>query len=404
MERLKTNALIINLGWEQKQLYETLNKFFDNIYVIFFEKEDFFNSSLEKNKKLLINYLNKDKAYEFSKKNKIKYIFSDQCDYALNLQSYLNSKLSLNGVKKYNGELSNDKSKLYNLCKQKRILVPKFWIINKNYNSKKVEGIILKQKKLISKPVDNRGSIGVNLIERKEFKSCLNYSLNNSFKKKIVIQQFVKGENIIVESFKDRVDLIGRKVMSKINPYLNSEIFFSKANNKNRLHKKIISKHKQIIKKTKFNNGFVSAEYIFENNKLWLIELTNRGGGVGISSYIRSSLIGYNGYIDLIADALRINIKKIYELRKIYSLYKFKFINLNYIVLKKKLTNIKYIKLKKIFEKNNSNFFYLWNLNKKNINKVKNAIQRNGLIIYAVNNKTQLKRKKIEIERKLNIY
>ena len=30
MERLKTNALIINLGWEQ-QLYETLKKFFDNI-------------------------------------------------------------------------------------------------------------------------------------------------------------------------------------------------------------------------------------------------------------------------------------------------------------------------------------------------------------------------------------
>lgn len=404
MERFKANILIINLGWEQQQLYETLNKFFDNIFVIFFEKKDFFNSSLKKNKKLLINYLNKNEAYKFAKKNEIKYIFSDQCDYALNLQSYLNSKLNLKGARHNNGELSNDKSKLYNLCKKKRILVPKFWTIKKNYNSKEVEKIILKQKKLISKPVDNRGSIGVNLIEKKEFKSCLNYSLNNSFKKKIIIQQFVKGENIIVESFKDRVDLIGRKVMSKINPYLNSEIFFSKVNYRNSLHKKIIFQHKQIIKKTKFINGFVSAEYIFKDNKLWLIELTNRGGGVGISSFIRSSLIGYNGYIDLLSDTLKINIKKINELRKIYSSYRFKYINLNYIVLKKKLTNIKYMKLKRIFEKDNSNFFYLWNLNKKNINKVKNSIQRNGLIIFGVNNKSQLKRKKIEINHYLNIY
>jgi hypothetical protein len=381
MERFRENILIINPDWEQQDLFNFCIRNFEHIHSIFFDKKNFHNTKYNFKSKILLNHLEKIKAYNFVKNKNIKLIFADQCDYSLYLQSYLINKLRINGPTLVNGELSYDKSKLYKVCRKKKILVPEFWIFKKIPKKYYFENILKNKNSLISKPVDNRGSIGVNILNSLNFKKSIGNSLNHSIQKKIIVQKYVCGKNIIIESTGATIELIGIKEMSQNQKYLNNDIIFFRPDSKKALHKKLILNHIKAVKKLGFDKGFVSAEYIVEKEKIWLIEITNRGGGVGISSKIKSKILGYNSYINLLKDFYK---KKtiIKELKKINKVRKAKLIYLKYILLNKCISKNNYKKIKKIFYQNkNFLFFKIWNFNNIHIKNIKDSTDRNGVII-----------------------
>jgi len=373
MERYSEDILVINPGWEQKELVNFAISNFYNVHALFFKKKHIKFKGFKSYK--VIDFKKRTKILSWLKNLEIKQIFSDQCDYSLYLQSFLCSKLNIDGPSLDNGLLSSNKKILYKKCIDLNINIPKTYYLKNEKDLKKFKNL---KKKIILKPSDNRGSIGVSLVNNlDQLQKNFKLARKNSFKKEVVVQEFIHGKNIIIESNGTKNMIIGEKKMNLSVPYMNDDIIFETLNKRGGLHEKIKQIHLKNLKKINFIKGNISAEYIIDiNNKLWLIELTNRGGGVKISSIIKPYLTGYNTYYLLYKDLIHKN--KI--IKKRYKIKKRKFIYLKYINFIPGYINK--IKIKKNLDKMLGYIFlYIWNKPPFTIKKIVDATKRSGILI-----------------------
>jgi len=384
VERSDESILIINPGWEQDDLVKFCLDNFKNIHAIFFSKKIKKFRGLSSYK--IIDFSKKEKILFWVKKKKIKYIFSDQCDYSLFLQSFLCSKLKIFGPSFINGKLSCDKKKLYQKCIKFNIRIPTTFYFKK---IKKKNNKRLSNKKLIVKPKDNRGSIGVSTSNCEvDLYKKIEYAQKNSLTKEAVVQEFIKGKNFIIESNGTDIKMIGEKRMNQSIPYMNDDILFERLNKKSKIHIKLKKNHIKILKLLNFLKGNVSAEYIVDKRKkIWLIELTNRGGGVAISSKIKSILTGVNNYFTIYKNFIK-NSKK---LRKKYLIKKQKYAYLKYIQFNKSHINTLSYK-RNINKMKGYSFHHIWQKFPSKIEKTIDATKRSGILITHGNSKSDVKK------------
>ena len=301
---MNKKVLLINLGWEQQTYIETLYHQGFQLYGIHAEKvnDDRFIDIL------VTDYFNVESIVKFAKDNLIDLVITDQCDYALYAASIVNEALGLTGILPQQALLTTNKllqRNWLNECNE-NILQPSYQLCLSTIDIKKFA-----EKHgypVIVKPSDSRGSFGVvKVTNESEIKEAFVYAISNSYARQVIAEQFIDGVQVTVDGYCDPeigpISLaIATKTMLDSSPVA-VEIHYKQWNNK-RLYSEIKKNNEKIAKALGINFGFIHAEYMVKDNKPYLIEMANRGGGCYTSTHILSNIVKDNMPQRLINDVM----------------------------------------------------------------------------------------------------
>ena len=141
----------------------------------------------------------------------------------------------------------------------------------------------------IIKPVDRSGSLGVKLVcEKSEIYSAINEACEVSFQKKCLVEQFIEGQEISVESIsfegKHQILAITDKVITP-HPYFVEIEHHQPAMISEKLTEEIRKLTIEILDSVEIKNGASHTEFIIDkNNHVFAIEIGSRMGGDFIGS------------------------------------------------------------------------------------------------------------------------
>jgi biotin carboxylase len=302
--------LIINLGWEQQPL---INSLLNRGYMLYGVSNDI---SLKRNDFediLNADYRDLQKILEYATKIKPDAIISDQCDYSHYVQAYLCDRLGLKGPSFNAAQTSSNKFVQRKTAKNKGILIPKYdLIVNFDEAIKSANEIGFP---LIIKPIDNRGSFGVSKVNNThELKDAYYYALENSHSRFVIIEEFIDGYEITVDGYCFNGVPKSLAVALKSKEGLSSQVSMDikyPANIPDAVYEEALRNNEIVASSLGYNFGMIHSEYIVDDqNKIYLVESANRGGGVFTSELIVPKVSGIdvlNCYIDDAVGIHRLN-------------------------------------------------------------------------------------------------
>ncbi len=262
-------------------------------------------------KSYVVNVLDKEKNLQIAKENHIDAIVSDQSDISMETLAYVAEHLGLptNGL--HIAELCSDKAKMRAHCKEHGFFVPDFRAC------KTVEEALeffQNRNKIVIKPQNSQASRGVFFIESAE-------QLREKFP---ISQSFTHGDRLVVaEEYMDggtsdgrefTVDgifingkhhtlAISKKVQYEHNPSIARELIFSMHDDVYD-YDKFIAQNNRLMESTGAQMGMSHNEYKLHNGEFYLVEMSNRGGGNGLSSLIVPIISGVDNHAIYIRQSL----------------------------------------------------------------------------------------------------
>ena len=324
-------------------------------------------------------------------------IISDACDYANYLKCYLSEKYGLVDDNLSAATITCNKYLVREILKNNAIKQPKFFLSS---SFKETEKVVKKiGLPVVLKPLDNRGSIGVNLVYKKnKLKQLFFETLSKTNGKQILIEEYISGKHITVDgifSKKNSFHNIGvaeKTVIEKNHKPLIVQLYYT-AQLEKKIMTNLLSINKKIIRLLKFDLGLTHSEYIINKNGIYLVETSNRGAGVLGSTLILKEINNLNVSKYLIETALD---KK----------FNFK-INKNNRFICLKWFAFKSGKVKKVINHMNKKKYILEKklLVKKN-QKIKypdSGANRHGFVIFKSNSLHQMKKRLLEINNSVKI-
>lgn len=388
--------LFIGGGFEQLEVIKDAKKFSKKIIVtnsVISSEIKKFTSHFE-----ILNPLDIAKGEKIFKKYKPDAIVTDACDYSNYLKNYLCTKYNLfcEGLKQ--AAFSCNKYLVREICREKLILQPKYKLCSSVSDLK----IFLDktQLPLILKPIDNRGSIGVNIIRNKsEISQKFFNTLSYSASRQIIAEAFIEGKHITVDGIFDQEGnffnlAIAEKKVEIIEDHpIITEVNYPANSLELNLFKELKQINYQIVESLNFKKGLTHTEFIIDKKKrVFLVETTNRGGGVLTSSVILKELTGINITNYLIKNAL--GIKQKLKIKKKNLCVRLKFLKFKSGKIKKIIENIQEKKILK------------FRINYKpgdTISPAKSGDKRHGFIIFSEKNSKKLDQSQKKILRKIKI-
>ena len=351
--------LFINIGWEQHPTIELLIKKKFKIYGVCFDKENIYHNYFEK--VLYCKFDEIKKIFKFVKQIKPDGVISDQCDFSYKIHSLITTKFKLLGPKFNNAKLFTNKLLQRKLLQKSNFKVPNFFSTTKFEDAlKKMKK--LNSKKIVIKPIDNRGGFGVNILQRNNLnKIIFNKSIKYSKSKNIIIEEFIEGDHYNLDGmcFNQKFKLMGVSYNKKMsNEIVNQHIYYDQKFLKKKEFNIFFNK---ICKIFKPNFGLIHAEIIVDKKKnIFLTEIANRGGGVRISNSILPYISGYdvNNYLIKIALKKKISLKK--------TIRKSKAVLIRFLPIRKNLSKSNIKNKNVIFFKKLSNYKIISNSSRRN--------------------------------------
>lgn len=279
--------LAIGAGWEQLELIKTIKE--KGCYLIATHpniQADGF--------KYADQYYVKDSRdisghISIAAAHKIDAVISDNCDYSLYSAATIAAKLNLPFASIQSALYSNDKFEQRVCISKTKVKQPVFQKI------KTLEELRGATAKIgfpsILKPVDSRGNFGVTIIEDNQtLEQAYFDAINNSPSHTLIYEQFIKGTLVTVDGFcfsngHKALTVASRKFESGSKP-VTKEITYPALFNES-TKEALMQTHNEVVAALNYNYGHTHGEYILtENNEIYLVECTNRGGGVYTSSVI----------------------------------------------------------------------------------------------------------------------
>ncbi len=302
-------VLVINLGWEQEPLLDKLEEYNVEIYGIHYNL-DYYKKPKYKDV-LITDIRNLEKILNYAKKINIDAVISDECDYSYFAQALVSESLNLPGPRIKEAQIATNKYLQRLKAKEANLLVPEFALvtsINDIYEfCKNVDFPI------IVKPVDNRGSFGVNKISSKdEIEDAYIDALINSHSRLVIVEKFIDGEHITVDGYAFKKYgvkslAIANKILASKDTQVAIEIQYPAKFDKD-IYDKISKTNENINSALGYTFGMIHSEYmVTKDNEIYLIESANRGGGVYTSAIIVPHVSRINLVEQYICDVLEIN-------------------------------------------------------------------------------------------------
>lgn len=292
---MKKRLLIIGAGWEQAALLEEAKLQGHELVAT--------HPALSKDGLRLADYFfvrnSRDiKAHlELAKTYGVNGIVTDNCDYSFQTAAFIAKALNLPFASIQSAKYSNNKFAQRVACEKNDILQPEFYLVE---DSEAIEQAAEKlDYPLIVKPVDSRGTFGVTIVrEAKYLNMAFLDAMMNSPSRRVICEKFIKGTLVTVDGFcfsngHQSLTVASRTFAEGLKP-VTKEIIYP-AQFEKPLNKALLENHSRSVKALNYQYGHTHGEYIVtENNRIYLVECANRGGGVYTSSTIVPNLTNIN--------------------------------------------------------------------------------------------------------------
>lgn len=304
---MKKRVLVINAGWEQLPLLETLKEMEGiELWGISSDRPAIEISTFKKFLQCDIRDL--DTILEFATDCKPDAVISDECDYSLFAQAMIAEVYGLPGPSIKSAQLSNNKYMQREVALAGQLLIPEYQLCLCSSEVKDFACDI--GYPIIVKPIDNRGSIGVCRVDSDEQVSSAFYNaMINSHSRMVLAERFIHGQQVTVDGYCFRGQgaksiSIGAKYMAERNIQVALGISYP-AVLENRIYDDILSINEHVNTMLGYDFGNIHSEYmITHEGKVYLIESSNRGGGVLTSPIIVPAVSGIDTLSQYIHDCL----------------------------------------------------------------------------------------------------
>ena len=291
----KHKILILGAGQGQVPLVKFAKE--NNSFVIVVSPKGDYPAFKYADKCIYLNILNKEDILKVAIEEKINAIATDQTDISVAVVEYVADTLNLPHIKCDSIENFRDKSLMRDICKQYGIKTIPYCV------TEKIEEAITfwnenNKFKVIIKPVDSQGSRGV---EKASTLEEIEYAFNNankySFSKRVIVEQFIEGEEVEVDTVIEKGNIIATLIGDVYN--FSSENSFSAyeriypTSKCEEVKQKIYLINKQTLTVLGVVKGWTHGEYIVTSSgDVYLLEVGLRGGGNYIGSDIIKEMLG----------------------------------------------------------------------------------------------------------------
>ncbi len=318
-----------------------------------------------------ISITEKEAILNVCKEINISAVCSIASDLAAVTVNYIASKLNLSGNSLHTTEISTNKYKMRSAFLENNDPSPKFILVN---DVTEIEKINL-QYPLIVKPTDRSGSRGIYKVNNfDELKNAISLSKNQSFEQKVLVEEFVEGEEYSVEyiTFKGKHYFLNvTKKFTTGSPHFIETAHLEPANLDNTTMSNVKKVVEHALNTLGIKNSASHSEIKIDNNKnIKIIEIGGRMGG----DCIGSDLVYYSTGIDFVKAVIDVacGIKPDLQPKKTKEAIMVKFI----------FTEQDYADYLKI--KNTDKYIKTVELNLGNIGKITDSSNRAGCYIYKV--------------------
>jgi biotin carboxylase len=283
----KKTILVIGSGWEQ---FSLLQKIRDKGHRIIAthpspnaEGFSLADVTYVKNSRDVAGHIRIAETHE------IDAVVTDNCDFSFFTASVLANKLRIPFAEIQSAIYSNDKFAQREQCQKNGITQPEY------YRVRTFDDVRDAATKLgfpvVLKPVDSRGTFGVTISNDMESLERAYYdAVHNSSGWNLICEKFIKGTLVTVDGFcfsngHRALAVASRKFDSGAKPVTKEIIYpaeFSQS-----LNERLFKNHNAVAEALNYRYGHTHGEYIVTaDDRIYLVECTNRGGGVYTSSVI----------------------------------------------------------------------------------------------------------------------
>lgn len=291
---MNRKVLIIGADWEQVSLIETAKKM--GFYVIVTHP----NINAE-GFKISDQFYVKDSRdiqghLKIAQTHKIDAVVTDNCDYSLYTASVIASKLDLPFTSIESALLSNDKFAQRQNVSSTKVKQPKF--VRVQTLTELINAVPKIGFPAILKPIDSRGSFGVTILQDMvQLKTAFYNAIDNSPSRTLIFEQFIEGTLVTVDGFcfkngHQSLTVASRKFENGPKPITKEIIYPARFDKKTNMN--LMDAHQKVVHALGYKFGHTHGEYILTAaDEIYLVECTNRGGGVYTSSTILPILTSY---------------------------------------------------------------------------------------------------------------
>ena len=249
-----------------------------------------------------ISILEKDEILKKCIEIKINGITTIATDMAVPSISYVAKKMNLISNSFVSSLVSTNKWYMRLAFKKGNCSIPKF--IEADNSEVNIEGFNFP---LIVKPVDRSGSRGViKVMFENELSEAINYAITESFSKKAIIEEYIEGDEVSVESISWKGEHVILAITDKITtgpPHYVELAHHQPSALPKEIQDKIKTETIKCLNALEVNFGAGHSEFkITSNGEVYIIEVGARMGGDFIGSHLVELSTGYDflkGVIDI---------------------------------------------------------------------------------------------------------
>jgi len=208
-------------------------------------------------------------------------------------------------------EKTTNKFLMRETLKENGINVPEFFLCTSlNEAEEAFRNLKSKGKRVVIKPVDNMGARGVREITKEEeLKDAFVEAINYSLSKKILIEEFLEGEELSIDAIVYKGDIIITGVADRIieyPPYFVETGHIMPTNLPNDKVELALNEFKMAIKKLGIQNGAAKGDVKVSNDKAYIGEIASRLSG----GFMSTHTFPYSTGINLMRNILLIHLGK----------------------------------------------------------------------------------------------
>ncbi|MDY5730941.1 MAG: ATP-grasp domain-containing protein [Eubacteriales bacterium] len=255
--------------------------------------------------------LNVERNMQIAQEHHIDAIVSDQSDISMHTVASIAERLHLPSNGLAIADLFQDKIQMRQHCKTHGFYAPNFAACK---TVEDAQAFMQGKSKIVIKPQNSQASRGVFFV----------HTTNELHEKFPISQSFAHGDKLVIaEEFMDGGTSDGREftidgifingkhhslAISKKRHYaynksIASELFFS-MHDEEYNYEAFIEQNNRLMESTGAQMGLTHNEYKWHNGQFYLIEMSNRGGGNGISSHIVPVLSGVDNLAHYVRQAM----------------------------------------------------------------------------------------------------
>ncbi len=287
---MKTSILFVNPSWESEAL---INAFIQASYlVIGVGQNSTVSISSSSYRHVYGNCEDYEHLLDLARLYDVMAICSDNCDYSLLASEYLSSLLNLPCLGRKSAQISNNKSQQRYLAESASIQQPRWQVAVDFFEVRDFLNNI--SSRAILKPVDSRGSMGITLLSEHDsplkIHNAFAKALSSSPSKQLLVEEYVDGELLTIDGFllNSNLILLGIAERQRIGEgkLVTTKIIYRSSLPEPLIHQayKFLC---SVVSALGYSKGHVHCEALLVNSReLYLVECTNRGGGVFTSSTI----------------------------------------------------------------------------------------------------------------------